>query len=411
MLESRISILKQLPHFLVVNKPPLCFSQPPDTSDAGRIQLQRQGAIANDTVLSQLEHSYPLFFDTEKNPQLQKHPFCPPKLVHRLDHPVSGAMVLATSTSAAAKFAKNLKCGGDKGWPIQKYYAALVLGQPDKHTQKFVEWTPPIKVTLEEFEKKRETEEIQNGEANDLNQNAQLESHTDTPNSATKSFEILTGIISKPVDGKPAFTRFWIPPQPSLGLVPYPLASKFTLDKPAMLPPYTLVLFSPLTGRKHQIRKHAAEVLRSPIVGDEEYIQDRVQMLEYMKSGKYDKDLENYLGKKHRLKSKTKHELLSKPNAKAGASYKRAFRDPEYGIVQSGKSELAPTTIDFLVKYPVNGIALHSYMVNIQNGLKETQVRAPFWRNSEAWNSFIDSQGFLPEYLYEKCKADKMRFD
>lgn len=411
MLESRINILKQLPHYIVVNKPPLCFSQPPDTSDAGRIQLQRQGAIANDTVLAQLEHSYPLLFDANKNPQLSKPPFCTPKLVHRLDHPVSGAMVLATSTSAAAKFAKNLKLGGEKGWPLQKYYAALVLGAPDRNAQNFVTWMPSIKLTEEDVKGKNAIEDVteKDGKQETLQNENAIIGKSKIPK---KQLEIFTGTISKPIDGKPAYTQFWIPPQPqTLGLAPYSLASKFTLDEPVMLAPYTLVLFSPLTGRKHQIRKHAAEVLRSPILGDELYIDDRVRMLEYMKSGKYEKDLETY-GKTYRSQTKQKQGFHDKGrNKNKTGSFKRIDRDPEFGIVRSGKDGLASETIDLMMRYPVNGIALHSYMVNVKSGLNETQVRAPFWRNSEAWNSFVTSEGYLPEYLYEKCVADKPRFD
>ncbi|VVT48458.1 uncharacterized protein SAPINGB_P001789 [Magnusiomyces paraingens] len=302
-MPPRISILKQLPHYLVINKPPACYSQPPDTSPANK-QLELHGISPNDTVLAHLRHDNRALFDESK----LTPPFCPPKLVHRLDYPVSGAMVLATSTQAAAHFAKNLKHGGSKGWVLQKYYAALVLGSPKTSSsflQKTITWTPDII----------------------------------TPEGTT----IKTGIIAKYIDGKSAFTRFWIPPQPK--------------TSPSL--PYSLVLFSPLTGRKHQIRKHAAEVLHTPILGDSIYI-------------------ESIDRKKSKLDSITKN------------------------------TPLTPLA-DLSALYPVNGIALHSYMVHLETGLAKSSIQAPFFRNTEAWDPFLTKDRLLPDSIYTSCVAEKIK--
>lgn len=326
MPPPRINILERLPHYLVVNKPPQCYSQPPDTSPANR-KLALEGINPDDTVLSHLRHSYADLFDSAKNPALLNPPFCAPKVVHRLDYPVSGAMVLATSTQAAAHFSKNLKLGGDKGWLLQKYYAALVLGAPKRNTflQKAVTWTPDIVVPQDT-----------------------------APQNQQQPLTIATGIISKPIDGKPAFTRFWIPPQPPVAL------------------PYTLVLFSPLTGKKHQIRRHAAQVLRTPILGD----------------SLYTAELDDALA---RAQAKKVQQLTHRRRLKLPADPARPFADAA-----------AP--------YPVNGIALHSYMVHLQMGLRKSSVKAPFFGNTEAWEPFLEHDGsrLLPEYIYKYCEAEKM---
>lgn len=386
---ARINLIKQLPHFIVANKPPLCFSQPPDTSNPGLEKLYRDGSAAGDTIISQLEHSYPQLFD--KKSELLRDPFCPPKIVQRLDYPVSGAMVLATSKLAAAQLSKSLKRGGNYGWPVEKYYAALVLGSPNTRIESYVKWGKPISVSRSDFTKPRICENMEDFGTMST-EGPKWDMDVRGIERPEEKLEILTGLINKNVDGKPALTQFWIPPQPKLAVQPYPLESKETLDNPATLPPYTLVIFAPITGRKHQIRIHASEVLRTPILGDEEYIEDRVQMLNYMKSGEYDRDMDKH----GRSLLRTKH-----------ASKRGVERDPETGIILTGKSKLSPETVDYLLKYPVNGIALHSCMLRIKHGLKQTEARAPFFKNTEAWGSFIAEDDLLPEYIYDKISVSK----
>ncbi|MDR2268695.1 MAG: RluA family pseudouridine synthase [Rickettsiales bacterium] len=59
------------------------------------------------------------------------------------------------------------------------------------------------------------------------------------------------GVIDEPIDGKKAITEYKV-----LGGLKNAL---------------TFVCFTPLTGRKHQLRRHAAFALKAPIVGDDLY--------------------------------------------------------------------------------------------------------------------------------------------
>lgn len=124
---KNIDILYKCPHFLVINKPPLCYSQPPDTTKINH---------PYSTVLSLLANSHHDLFTPKSSP------FCTPKLVHRLDYQVSGAMVLATSIQAARWFSRNLKYGGSNGSVIKKHYVALL----NDTCQKTIQGTIDLKV-------------------------------------------------------------------------------------------------------------------------------------------------------------------------------------------------------------------------------------------------------------------------
>lgn len=352
-LAPRINILERVPHYLVINKPPLCYSQPPDTSPANK-QLHLLGINPNDTVINQLQHSYPDLFESSSPKQVNilKPPFCSPKIIHRLDYPASGAMVLATSTQAAAHFSKNLKFGGSKGWIIQKYYAALVLGTPTSNrSKKTLIWTPDIEI---------------NKVTNDISNEPSSSSSSSSLSSSSRSSNVIkTGIISKQIEGKPAFTRFWIPPQPQPNL------------------PYTLVLFSPLTGRKHQIRKHAAEVLNTPVLGDTKYLEEMERRKMITAASK----LQN-----------------KKINNKNNNNNTTTHHNNNSNKINTDSQLQHPKLVDLAVKYPINGIALHSYMIQLQMGLKKSTIKAPFWRNTECWTPFlVNDNQYLPDYIYSSC--------
>lgn len=182
-----LPILFRNKHFLVINKPPLVLSQ--------------QGSTARHvkTVLDYMLDQYPELFNTKE----LKDPFCAPKLVHRLDFQVSGAMALATSALGAKRLSTGLT-SSVKGWPMKKEYLAVLEGTQQKILRcadnRYISWK--------------------------------------SKNS---------GAISNILQGKECITEFEI------------LKSKEAS---------ALCRFSPITGRKHQIRQHASRILGVPILGD-----------------------------------------------------------------------------------------------------------------------------------------------
>jgi tRNA pseudouridine32 synthase/23S rRNA pseudouridine746 synthase len=181
-------------------------------------------------VLELLAASHPEYFTTDEAPILP--PFVrPPKLVHRLDAPVSGAFVMALSDHAARQFGRNLKYAGtNRGSALKKTYVALLedYGETPLHER--------------------------------LLKQGLIREHVDQPSGHHDGFEshkyerIWQGVVESPINGKPATTQFWLREscaQQQRGRV--------------------LVAFEPVTGRKHQLRIHAAEVLGSPILGDTRY--------------------------------------------------------------------------------------------------------------------------------------------
>lgn len=231
-----INILYQCPHYIVVNKPPFCYSQPPDTRTRSRHDAtDTKNEKESPTVISLLTSSYPSLFPSSALAKASSGgsstdsyftaPFCEPKLVHRLDFEVSGAMVLATSTHAARWFSRNLKNGGtNKGSKLQKRYAAVLNGDFDSIAQHCASNT------------------------SDSGGGVVLKELTD---------HLIRGTIDLPVQGKPSTTNFWI--------------SRTSLIAPTQ---QTLAMFEPVTGRKHQIRVHAVIGLGAYILGDMRYGDD-----------------------------------------------------------------------------------------------------------------------------------------
>lgn len=217
MSRRSIQILLQHPHFLVLNKPPHTFSQPP----------------GHPTVLELLAASYPKYFTPPGlgEPPLLPPFVCPPKLVHRLDAPVSGAFVVALSDHAARQFGRNLKhAGTNRGSVLKKTYIAVLENGDQMLYERLLQRGL---VTADGARQQIGVTFGENAESRGL---------------------IWEGVVESPVNGKPASTRFWL-----------------RGDRDQLQRRRVLVAFEPITGRKHQLRVHASEVLGCPIVGDTRY--------------------------------------------------------------------------------------------------------------------------------------------
>lgn len=148
----------------------------------------------------------------------------PPRLVHRLDRDSSGILVMGrTQTSATALHSifREKTSGAskydieDKGRILQRRYWALVIGSP-RRTTGFIS-APLGKVVVDDGKSERITV---------------IDKAQTTPS-------------------QHAITEYRVIKSTSQG--------------------YTWLELSPLTGRKHQLRVHCAEVLGTPIVGDFKY--------------------------------------------------------------------------------------------------------------------------------------------
>ncbi|KAK9314365.1 pseudouridine synthase [Lipomyces starkeyi] len=211
-----IPILRHTRHFTIVNKPPLVYSQVNHTlPKLGRTSGQLRDKQL--TLLDLLARSHPDLF-----PEKPEAPFTEPKLVHRLDYGVTGAMAVATSLQAARNFSKNLKLGGDKGWQLKKTYLAIVA--PKRNS--------PLRLGR-----------IVSNPSEDIALNTD-NSHI----SGTISRPLLYDKVPEPLE---AITKFEV--------------LKFLGNGKILL------ALEPVTGRKHQLRRHCAYVLEAPIVGDERY--------------------------------------------------------------------------------------------------------------------------------------------
>ncbi|KAJ8100319.1 pseudouridine synthase [Lipomyces tetrasporus] len=209
-----IPILRHTRHFTIVNKPPLVYSQ----VNRSAVTSQRTNGLPRHEQSSLLD----LIVKGHRDlfPENPEAPFTRPKLVHRLDYGVTGAMVVATSLQAARNFSKSLKLRGDKGWPMKKIYLAIVAPQPES----------PLR-------QRRITSDPAEGIALDT--------------------DGLSGTISRPLfydkltDPLETVTKFEV---------------LNVLDKGRVL-----LALEPVTGRKHQLRRHCADVLKAPIIGDVRY--------------------------------------------------------------------------------------------------------------------------------------------
>ncbi|KAK9493716.1 pseudouridine synthase [Lipomyces doorenjongii] len=217
-----IPILRHTRHFTIVNKPPLVYSQ----VNRAAPKFGRMSGPVQDkqlTLLDLLARSHPDLF-----PEKPDAPFTEPKLVHRLDYGVSGAMAVATSLQAARNFSKNLKLGGDKGWQLKKTYLAIVAPERNSPLRlgRIVS-NPPEDIALK------------------------------TDNS------YISGTISRPL-------LFDKSPEPLEAVTKFEVLKFLGKGK-------ILLALEPVTGRKHQLRRHCAYVLQAPIVGDVRYGADHYQ--------------------------------------------------------------------------------------------------------------------------------------
>ncbi|KAA8899917.1 hypothetical protein TRICI_006287 [Trichomonascus ciferrii] len=168
MNKAVVDILHRTRHFLVINKPPLCYSQPQDYRTKVRNDFGKEG---QKTVLELVRTAYPDLYEVSP-------PFCEPKVVQRLDYQVSGAMVLATSEHAVRMFNRGLQNPkSSKGYKLTKHYMALLNAPYD---------------TI---------------------------SHTNHPAVLWNNDKTPSGVINFPIDNKPAQTKFRL----------YPSCGQFTL--------------------------------------------------------------------------------------------------------------------------------------------------------------------------------------
>lgn len=161
-MNKSLDILHRSRHFLVVNKPPLCYSQPQDYRTKVRNDFGEGG---RKTVLELVRTTCPDLYDGVSPP------FCEPKIVQRLDYQVSGAMLLGTSEHAVKMLNRGIQNPwSNKGYKLNKYYMAL------------------------------------------LNASYDTVSQTNHPAIVWNSDNILSGFINYPVDNKSAQTKFKLYP-------------------------------------------------------------------------------------------------------------------------------------------------------------------------------------------------------
>jgi len=132
--------------------------------------------------------------------------------VHRLDHRTTGAMLLAFDSETAASLQATLRTS-------RKLYVALLRGEWDPNQPEIVTIDEPI------------THNGRTKEARTIFRRLAVWKHGDDPL----------------------------------------LASSSNINRSC-----TLVLVEPLTGRTHQIRRHAARHLRMPVIGDSQHGDSRV---------------------------------------------------------------------------------------------------------------------------------------
>lgn len=116
----RVQLLHKCNHYAIFNKPAGVLSQP----DAQHLY----GETPKFELMQCLEKQYKSLWYIKRRKIQQLHP---PKMVHRLDFQVSGAIVLGRSVLGTEMISRNLKKGGLSGWPMVKKYAAILDGKVD----------------------------------------------------------------------------------------------------------------------------------------------------------------------------------------------------------------------------------------------------------------------------------------
>lgn len=101
-----ISKIFENAHYLLLNKPFGVFSQPIDSTHTNPFK-------SYPILLEELRKQYPNYSKEWR-------------LVHRLDNCVTGGILIAKNKTAASRFSKYLRKGGNYGYPIRRRYIAIV---------------------------------------------------------------------------------------------------------------------------------------------------------------------------------------------------------------------------------------------------------------------------------------------
>ena len=110
-LKKQIPIIFENTHYFIVNKPPGIPSQPPDCRTWGRTHPN----LDPTPLLERFKAIYYSHREVE---------LC--RTVHRLDHCVTGGMLIAKTKDASVKFSRFLQKGGNNGYKLQRKYVAIV---------------------------------------------------------------------------------------------------------------------------------------------------------------------------------------------------------------------------------------------------------------------------------------------
>lgn len=102
----RLPVVYECKQYLIVNKPPNVYSQPPDKRRISKINPPY-------VVLPELKR--------EHGESAREW-----RLVHRLDSVVTGGMLIAKDKRSSELFSRNLRHGGNKGYKLTRRYVALV---------------------------------------------------------------------------------------------------------------------------------------------------------------------------------------------------------------------------------------------------------------------------------------------
>mmetsp|Transcript_22538 Transcript_22538/g.36831 ORF Transcript_22538/g.36831 Transcript_22538/m.36831 type:complete len:466 (+) Transcript_22538:34-1431(+) len=199
--------------------------------------------------------------ETTIKKQLSRKPF----LVHRLDHRTSGALLLAFNSETAGDLHGRLKADDST-----KLYVALVRGDLREKFMSAAAGGSNIDLSA-------------NGGGGVIGSSVQIPNVVDDVSNSSDN-DVATGLdaseytskitVDLPIkiDGieKEAQTEFYFLSSMNLD------DETEDTDGPYVTKSLSLLLCQPKTGRTHQIRRHAIRALQSPIIGDSEHGDSRV---------------------------------------------------------------------------------------------------------------------------------------
>ncbi|KAK6121411.1 hypothetical protein DH2020_044836 [Rehmannia glutinosa] len=177
-----------------------------------------------------------------------------PRLVHRLDRDSSGILVMGRtqlSTTILHSIFREKTFGASNDVPgsdriLQKKYYALVIGSPRRREGLIS--VPLMKVVVDNGKSERITV-VDNNHTLSV-QHSATEYRVISSSPSVRLYELLSYLFTD--------------------IASRILCTPFSV-KIGKISGYTWLELSPLTGRKHQLRVHCAEVLGTPIVGDYKY--------------------------------------------------------------------------------------------------------------------------------------------